>query len=162
MKSKQEIITDLKNGKTINEVCYENKLTLDQLISITRTRTTPKLPKHISRCGTRYRIIRRITANESEYYGSFITLEEAKNVLDLLIKNNWNLEPCEYMGLMYIVQDKKGWKIQKFINGKLKHIKYFENLNDAIKVRDKLVKFDWDLDYLPLILKQVGVEKIGN
>ena len=162
MKSKQEIITDLKNGKTINEVCYENKLSLDQLIRITRTRTTPKLPKYITRVGKRYRIIRKITANESKYYGAFSTLKEAKNALDLLIKNNWNLEPCEYMGLLYITQDKKGWKIQKFINGKLKHIKYFENLDDAIQVRDKLVKFDWDLDYLPLILKQVGVEKIGN
>lgn len=161
MKSKQEIITSLKKGKTINEVCYENKLSLNQLMRITRTRTTPKLPKNIIRRGKRYRI-RRQTANKVEYYGSFITLEEAKNALDLLIKNNWNIEPCEYMGLLYIVQDKKGWKIQKFINGKLKHIKYFENLDDAIKVRDKLVKFDWDLDYLPLILKQVGVEKIGN
>ena len=92
MKSKQEIITGLKNGKTINEVCHENKLTLKQLMELTRTKTIPKLPKYISRSGKRYRIIRRITANESEY----------------------------------------------------------------------LVKFDWDLDYLPLILRRIGVKQNGN
>ena len=162
MKTKQEIITDLKNGKTINEVCHENRLTLKQLMELTRTKTIPKLPKHISRTGKRYRISRKITPHEYECYGSFLTLREAKEVLNLLIENDWNLEPREYMGLMYIVNDRKGYKLQKFINGELKHIKYFKNMEDAIKVRDMLVKFDWDLDYLDLICKQLGVEKIGN
>ena len=162
MKSKDELIQDLRNGKSINEVCTENKLTLKQLMSLTKKPAIQKLPKYISKCNKRYRITKHISGKKSQYYGSFKTLDEAKEVVKKLIKHNWELPPKDYLGMMYIHEKGQYYWIRKTINGKYRNIIRLDNLTDAKNVRDMLVKFDWDLDYLPIICKQLGVEQIGN
>lgn len=157
-----EIIQNFRDGKTIQEVCQEKDLTLKQLFSIIRKKQTKTLPKHISKSGKRYRIIRHIYNKTCKTYGSFDTLEEAVEIRNRLLATNWELPPREYMGMMYIQKDKTSWKIQKQLNGKQKCVARFKTMEDAINVRDMLVKFNWDLDYLELICKQLGVEKIGS
>lgn len=157
-----EIIQNFRDGKTIQEVCQEKGLTLKQLFSIIRKKQTKTMPKYISRSGKRYRVIRYIEDKTCKTYGSFDTLEEAIEIRNRLLATNWELPPREYMGMMYIQKDKTSWKIQKQLNGKQRCVARFKTMEDAINVRDMLVKFNWDLDYLELILKQLGVEKIGS
>ena len=157
----EDIMKDLRNGKTINEVCHENNITLKELFKLIRKPHNRKLPKHIYKIGGRY-LIRKHKHGKTENYGSFRNLNKAIEIRNKLIENDWNLQPQEYMGLMYIQPDNNGWKIQKVINKSVKHIVGFKTLEEAIQVRDMLVKFNWDLDYLELICKQLGVEKIGS
>lgn len=158
----EEIISDLRNGKTIQEVCQEKEVTLKQLFSIIRKKQTKTMPKYISRSGKRYRVIRHMKNKKCKTYGSFDTLEEAIEMRNRLINTNWELPPKEYMGMMYIQKDKNSWKIQKQLNGKQRCVARFKTMEDAINVRDMLVKFEWDLDYLELICRQLGVERNGS
>ena len=75
----------------------------------------------------------------------------------MLIANNWELDPARYLNMKYIHKRKNDYLILKCIDGEQKRICKIGNKSDAIKIRDALVKVDWDLDYLPLICRQVGV-----
>ena len=52
--------------------------------------------------------------------------------------------------------------LQKTINGKEIYYGIYDSLETAEQVKALLIKFDWDKDYLPLILKQLGVENNGS
>lgn len=60
----------------------------------------------------------------------------------------------------YIYRKGRAFVIQKRVNGKYSYFGAYSSFEDARKVRDELVKFNWNMDYLPLICRQLGVEKL--
>ena len=50
----------------------------------------------------------------------------------------------------YITKNKKGiYIIQKNVNGKMRYYGSFKDYNDAIRVRDKCIKYNWDKNLQP-------------
>ena len=154
---------DLKNGLSINEVCEKYNLTFKELYAQLKHKPKDKEScdneKHIYLVRTRYFILKG--GDSTKNYGSYFNLEEAIRVRDELVSQEWNVDPNDYLGDKYISIKDKNFKISKSW-GKHKTVVYgeYRSLEDARKVRDALVVFDWDKDYLPLILKRLGVERV--
>lgn len=163
MKSGQQLKNELKQGKSISEVCHNNNITFKQLLSLIRQSNTKKpkiLPEHVEKVGRRYQVVKR-TDGDLKYYGSYLTVEDAIEARDKLIENNWDLPVTETLGVKFILKHNGYWKIQRKTNQGNTFAGVYKTLEDAIKVRDLLVQFDWDLDYLNLICRKAGVERIG-
>ena len=153
-----KIREDLQSNMSISEVCKKYNLTFNKLCALMQQPIQlpkEKCPEHIRRHYSRYMVYREVEGRIIKY-GSFLTLQEAKEVKQRLIDSNWELPPSEYLGMMYIIKYQKHYVIQKYLDGKHRKLVSFKHKEDAMKVRDCLVKFDWDLDYLQLILKQTG------
>lgn len=156
------IRTELKNGMTIDEVCRKYRISFIDLINTLKYNKTTVDYQHIFKNGSRY-IIQKSIDGKSKVYGSYFQLEDALDVRDQLIKLDWKVDEKEYLGDMYITKTLKGdFRVAKNF-GKCKTIVYgiYEKLDDARRVRDCLVRMDWDKDYLPLILKRLGVVRVG-
>lgn len=119
----------------------------------------------------KYQIIK-----DNEYYGDFNTLEEALLERDELERLNWDMElicesdiPSEnkYLGMSlppfthtpkYIQTEvrgrKKRWIIIKHINGKRKRFGRYNSLEEAVHVRDLLLKYDWDKKKVKELLRK--------
>lgn len=111
LQQQKKIQDELKNGKTITEICTKYNITLKELIKglkkNNRTYSNHKLPKYIRKINKKYSIVKTINGKQ-HYYGTYNTLE------------------------------------------------------DATLIRDNLIKFNWDKDYLKLILRQTGVNQNGS
>lgn len=155
---KLQLQNELRSGESINSVCKKYRLTFAELIELVKTPTynysKNKLPAHIYRKGRQYAIYKQING-KCVGFGEFESLKQAKKVVQQLIIHNWKLEPMTYLNMKYIVKLKHGYQIRKTFDGVQKTVVSIDNENDAIKIRDLLVKYDWDLSYLPLILKTV-------
>ena len=154
---------DLKNGLSISEVCEKYNLTFKELYAELKHKPQDKEDcdneKHIYLIRTRYFILKG--GDYTKNYGSYFSLEEAIRVRDELVSLEWNVDSNDYLGDKYITCKEKNFKISKSW-GKHKTVVYgeYRSLEDARKVRDALVVFDWDKDYLPLILKRLGVVRV--
>ena len=49
------------------------------------------------------------------------------------------------------------FNIRKYVNGEQIYYGYFKELDDAVKVRDKLMECDWDKSQLPRIMEELGL-----
>ena len=161
-----DVRTELKNGMTIDEACKKYHVTFSELVDSLKNSEsyyTTINYRYISKNNSRY-IIQKSINNKSVIFGSYFDLEDAIEVRDQLIKLDWNVDKNDFLGDMYIVKTLKGgFRVVKG-RGKYKNAHYgiYESLTDARKVRDCLVRVDWDMDYLPLILKRLGVVRIGS
>ena len=94
--------------------------------------------------------------NETIYYHTFKTREEAENAVKYLKKNNWDKKRFIYDYLdgepermKYIKRMPNGkYSIQKYINGEYSHFGTFDTLEEAIRERDICVECDWDYDLI--------------
>lgn len=90
-----------------------------------------------------------------------ISLEEAVVLLQKSLprkkkkkKNTWNAKTGE----KYISKTKSGkYSIRKHINGKMRYFGNYDNINDAIKVRDYLIENGWYYNRINAIRKRLGV-----
>ena len=60
---------------------------------------------------------------------------------------------------MYIClrSDEKGYMIRRRVNGKVKYFGCYDTIDDAIKVRDYLIKHGWYQKRVPRIREELGV-----
>lgn len=56
----------------------------------------------------------------------------------------------------------KNYTIQKNINGKFNYFGMYYSLEDACKVRDMLIKYDWKKSCLKKICETLGVGRFGD
>ena len=156
---------ELKQGATIAEVCNKHHLTFKELVDemtnlpYKRGKTLKSTPQYIYRYHKRY-LIGKIVNGVWTRFGTYESIEEAVKVRDELIKNDWLVGDSHVLGDSYIYPSGKHYKIRKRINGVFKYLGSFKTLEDARKVRDKLVDFGWDESYLKLICKNLGVDII--
>ena len=160
-----EIKTELRNGMTINKVCKKYRITFAELFKILNkpeyTHYQNQISKYVYKVGNRY-IIQKSVANRQTKFGSWIKLEEALKIRDELEEKNWEVDPLDYLGDKYISMKDNHYKITKSFGRFTKSYGTYRTLDDARKVRDCLARLDWDKDYLDLILKRLGVERLGN
>ncbi|WP_413862296.1 SPOR domain-containing protein [Methanobrevibacter sp. UBA417] len=112
-------------------------------------RADSKYGRFIKKEGNRY-IISRFINNENHIFGKFDTLDEAIEVRDELIIDNWgkfNLSSSNKYG-RYISFNGNYYQIVKSVDGKQRCFGSYKNLEDAKKIRDQFIKEDWK--YLPI------------
>lgn len=153
----KQIQQDLRKGLSINQVCEKYDMTFSQLFKGLkrhqreyRNLKNRPLPKYIYQTGNRFRIQYR----DGRLFGSYFSYNEVCKVRKKLIELNWNADPNDYMGDMYLVRYQKDWAIHYkgkfFIRCRSQHT--------VRKIRDKLVKVGWDKSKLPMILKELEGE----
>ena len=87
------------------------------------------------------------------YFGNYQSLGKAKQARDYFLKNGWDVkERFKFMKMpptRYIRKTKAGnYKIVKWLNKKMVYFGTFHSLDDAMRERDLLVEFNWDLEVL--------------
>lgn len=101
--------------------------------------------KYINRTSYNTWRISRTTNTTKTYYGCYKKLTDAITHRNRLIKNNWKCTPLHPFKPSYIHKTKNGqYCLQKQLNNKTIYITLFKDKEDAIKVRDKLIKSNWD------------------
>lgn len=162
---KQEIRNDLKNGKSIDDVCKDYNISFKDLMELMSEpeylRKKKMLPEQIILKNHMYTIC-NIIKGKIVYFGSFRTLHQAKEVLKRLEESNWSLRPRQYLGMSYIYSRNTGYQVKKNYGNGHSWSRVFENKEDAIFVRDELVLCDWDLSCLPEILEKMECEGSGD
>lgn len=156
-----KIRTELYQGKTINQICNTYHMTFKQLFDLlhqTKTVDTEKTPKYILKAHARYFIQKNING-DIKIFGSFYNRKEAEKVLDKLIQHDWELPFHERAGILYVYEKKPDNFIIRYYTQQYGR---YGSCEDAIKVRNMLYEFDWDMDYLNLICRKLGVERLDD
>lgn len=155
-----EIQKDLQKGLTIGEVCNKYKMSFKDIFKLIKSQNTEgkyeSSEKNIYRYNNRWTIIRKIN-HKRTVFGRYIDFEEAKKVKNELERLNWQVNPEDYMGDKYIHKENKAYKIVKHNGERTVRYGTYHNLKTARKVRDKLIKCNWNREYLPVIKKELGV-----
>ena len=163
----QEIQNDLKKGLSIDEVCTKYNLTFLEIFKLMDKTKKPRtehqaLTRHIIKYCNRFIIVKTIDSKQI-VFGSYYDLQEAIQTRDELVRKNWNVNRDEYLGDMYITLRKNRYVVTKNKKrGKTIFFGAYSTLRDARKVRDELVKANWNKNKLKSILEKTGVEKIGG
>jgi len=85
--------------------------------------------------------------NDKKFYDSFDTYEEAKEYLDYLIENNWeindNIEEEKIDDFVYLINGK--YVVRNEIDGELKIFGEFDDMNEALRYRIECMRKAWKL-----------------
>lgn len=109
--------------------------------------------KHIScftnKSGKSYFIVQKRVNGETRNFGNGITLIEALMVRDWCQAHKWRKRYSRHStGEKHIRKINGKYAIQKWINGELIYFGSFKSLKEAIKERNLLENYNWDLDCL--------------
>lgn len=159
---KENIQHELQQGSSIEYICTKYNLTFKELVDLFICGMIyHKISENIYKNGQKYRIQQTING-KSIVFGSYFNLKEALEVRDEIKRKNWNVDLTEYLGDTYILKRSWGYVIQKEYNQKLTYYGAYRTVNDARRVRDMLVKYNWNKKCLNEICKKIGVEKLGH
>ena len=149
---KYYIIQKAINGKIKNFGSYRN---LDRAIAerdrlIAEGWDRPAIPegnKYIQKTGRGYMIFHRNQNKELISYGPYRTLDEAIEIRNNLIKNNWqSIEDTDnnnYEVEKYIQFDGEYFTIERFVYNDLRIYGVFKSKEIATKEKNKLLKEEW-------------------
>ena len=98
-----------------------------------------------------YHIKKRVDGKQT-FYGSFKTLEEAKERKKFLLEQDWDLKYAKkqkkkHVNEKYITFNNPYYIVQKYINGKSKTYGHYKTLDEAVKVRDYYISVDWKKEF---------------
>ena len=126
-----------------------------------------KYGKHITFHNGCFRVIKTIDGKQ-RFFGAFATKEEAIELRDLLIENDWdtsNIHP-KYLRsfvtnpnlerLNYIRKVKDKYVVSKVIDGELKYFGTYDTKEEAIMAREKLLNNNWQTE------EEIKEEKIDT
>ena len=106
----------------------------------------PRPSKNIVKTKYGYQIIKTIK-KKSYCFGTYPTLENAKEIRDLFESNGWDLfKKDHYLPKKYIVYNKGRYVIRKTLNGKREYIASFDTLEKAEEEVECYKKCNWSLD----------------
>ena len=115
-----------------------------------------KYGKYISFHNGCFRVQKSIDG-KPRFFGAFATKEEAVELRDLLIENNWDTSKIhpKYLRtfitnpnlekLHYIRKVKDKFVVSKVIDGELKYFGTYDTKEEAIKVREELLNNNWEI-----------------
>lgn len=106
-----------------------------------------KYTKYIAKENNKF-VVRRIISGENVKFGSFNSLDDAKNYRDKLVLNNWgkyNLKPKNNYG-KYITKRSTKYQIYKRINGEIHFFGTYDTLDEAVNERNKLMENNWEIN----------------
>ena len=84
-------------------------------------------------------------------------LKKHETSLQEIFQKNYNRRKRRTDPKYVLRQETNHFTINKKVNNVTVHFGTFETIDDAVKVRDELMKCDWDKTRIPEICKQVGV-----
>ena len=113
-------------------------------------RKTPKEMDYIRKTPYNTYMVSKCINGKYHSFGTFKSLKQAQKHRDICVKNNWNMKLKKRYGLKHISKEKRWGRyyIHRRVDGKVKYYGYFSNLIDAIRERDLLIKYNWDIDAL--------------
>ncbi|WP_407422315.1 hypothetical protein [Methanobrevibacter sp.] len=100
----------------------------------------------------------KVLDGKPEFFGAFPTPEEAKELRDLLIENDWDTSkiPPKYLRsfitnpnlerLNYIRKVKDKFVVSKVIDGELKYFGTYDTKEEAIEAREVLLNNNWQVE----------------
>lgn len=104
--------------------------------------------RHIHKRGGEYLIYKR-SSGDIEYFGTFSTFEEAKQMRNKLVENDWvldnSLEAEKISDFVYF--DGEFYFIKKEIEGMDRIYGVYKNRKQAISDEKELIRYDWDGPY---------------
>ena len=94
----------------------------------------------------RYIVVNTING-EKKYYDAFDTYEEAKEYLDYLIANNWEVtddfEEEKIDEFVYLINGK--YVVRNEVDGEVKVFGEFDDMNEALQYRIECMRKAWKL-----------------
>ncbi|OED30389.1 hypothetical protein [Methanosphaera sp. WGK6] len=112
--------------------------------------------KYIQHNKTREKyIVHKFIKNKNIHFGTYNTLEEAMKIRDMLVEHEWSMEYYEKnikkelkSGAKYIIKNKHNSYAVKRHNSSMTFLsKTYPTLEEAVKVRDDMIKHNWDKEY---------------
>lgn len=118
---------------------------------------TGKFYRYIYEQDNGFRIIK-----DNEHYGWYDNIRDALHDRDMLESCDWDLGEFVYIEkenkyknmilppkeldrqMQYVYKANGGFRIQKKLNGELKHFGYFKTLKEALEKRDWLIENNWE------------------
>lgn len=113
-------------------------------------RKTPKEMDYIRKTPYNTWMVIKYINGKQKSFGTFKSLKHAQKHRDICVKNNWDIKLKKRHGLKHISREKRRGRyyIHRRVDGKVKYYGYFSNIIDAIRERDLLIKYNWDIDAL--------------
>ena len=150
----KEIHSYLQNH-TINDACKHFKCSFKELFyyadgyeKLLEEITTEYDMKYIHKRNGLYYVQKHINGELKCFKGSK-SLNEVVEFRDKLIENNWvddgQLGIEELEDTRYIYLSGKSFRLEKYVNGKLRYFGTFKTLEEALKARDELIKNNWGM-----------------
>ena len=144
---------DKFESKTIDN---DKILKEDQIEISSNKKLIDKNTKFIKKYADKFEIIKTING-ERLSFGTFDTLDEAIKRRDELIADNWGYSTTDDLPApgkkpkyaKYIIFKDGFFKVSKSLEGQQWYLGTFKTLDEAIELRDFLIKHNWDLSLLP-------------
>lgn len=126
-----------------------------------------KYGKYIAKHNGFYKV-HKLLDGEQKFFGAFNTPEEAAELRDLLIENNWDetkVDPELLKSFIsnpdldrhyYIRKERGRYIVSKIIDGELKYFGTYDTKEEAVKARDKYWENNWQM------AEDYGEEKIDE
>ena len=108
---------------------------------------------NIGKVGRRY-CVYKWDGDKCTIFGIYKSIRAAKRIKNKMVSNDKNdfeyLDSHREKDTKYIYRVGEYYRISKSINGNLKNFGHYNTLDEAISVRDQLIKNDWDDSFLGL------------
>ena len=122
--------------------------------------------KFIGKAGKSF-VVYNYSNNKCIFYGFYSSLRSAIRNRDNLISLNWDVSKVD--NILYSKKDSKYitkvgnyFRISKLIDSELKYFGHYKTLDEAIDIRDKLIKNDWDGESLGIGPKKKRGDFVRN
>ena len=135
-----------------------------------------KYSKYIIKQGNKYIVRKRFSNKIYNHFGSFSNLDEAIIVRDKLVDENWGMPKEKLLENLDIIELKgenrligkvgKSFVVFNFTNNQCIFYGYYSSLRNAIRNRDKLISYNWDVSKVSNInyseTERKYITKVGN
>ena len=122
--------------------------------------------KFIGKAGKSF-VVYNYSNDKCIFYGFYSSLRSAIRNRDNLISLNWDVSKVD--NILYSKKDSKYitkvgnyFRISKLIDSELKYFGHYKTLDEAIEIRDKLIKNDWDGESLGIGPKKKRGDFVRN
>ena len=122
--------------------------------------------KFIGKAGKSF-VVYNYSNDKCIFYGFYSSLRSAIRNRDNLISLNWDVSKVD--NILYSKKDSKYitkvgnyFRISKLIDSELKYFGHYKTLDEAIDIRDKLIKNDWDGESLGIGPKKKRGDFVRN
>lgn len=135
-----------------------------------------KYSKYIIKQGNKYIVRKRFSNKIYGHFGSFSNMDEAIITRDKLVDENWEMPKEKLLENLDIIELKgennhigkvgRSFVVFNFSKNKCIFYGYYSSLRSAIRNRDKLISYDWDVSKVDNInyseTERKYITKVGN
>lgn len=135
----------------------ENNWGFDESTNVVGWRKEGKYGRHITYHNDAYRVIKSINGQQ-RIFGAFDNVEDARNLRDILVINNWDSTKIDaklFRNItaksdldrhFYIRKERDKYIVSRVIDGELKYFGSYDTKEEAIAAREHLLVTNWETD----------------